>query len=296
MIPLLLSFLSRRSRPPAVVLAVAEPVAARLPEPGFSRADVDRISADVAARAATRVLEVVTPLVDHILDSCASASSSATEARDVSGDISRAVDRLVVSVQQADVAMSGIRDAASTTTSETVDALGSAREQVAAGAKEIARLAASVGEMMLFVTSIEDIADRTNLLSLNARIEAARAGDAGRGFAVVADEVGKLAELSKKQVDAVRSGIGRVQNEAGTTVSAVSAVADRLDDVTAKLDDLLQKSESDWTAAPGEIDTIQGRANGTSTSRTARPGQRPAGSRRTWRRSPKPPVTRAPST
>jgi ABC-type amino acid transport substrate-binding protein/HAMP domain-containing protein len=260
MIPLRLNFLSRRTRPPAVVPLIAEPVAATLPEPGFSHADVDRISADVAARAATRVLDGVTPLVDHILDSCAGASSSATEARDVSGDISRAVDRLVVSVQQADVAMSGIRDAASATTSETVDALGSAREQVAAGAEEIARLAASVGEMMLFVTSIEDIADRTNLLSLNARIEAARAGEAGRGFAVVADEVGKLAELSKRQVDAVRSGIGRVQNEAGTTVSAVSAVADRLDDVTAKLDDLLQKSEADWTAASGEIDTIQGRA------------------------------------
>jgi hypothetical protein len=156
--------------------------------------------------------------------------------------------------------MSGIRDAASTTTSETVDALGSAREQVAAGAEEIARLAASVGAMMLFVTSIEDIADRTNLLSLNARIEAARAGDAGRGFAVVADEVGKLAELSKKQVDAVRSGIDRVQNEAGTTISAVSAVAERLDDVASKLDDLLQKSEADWASASGEIDTIQGRA------------------------------------
>jgi ABC-type amino acid transport substrate-binding protein len=246
---------------PAPAEPVAEePVETSLPDPGLSEADVDRITTDAAERAASRVIEAVSPLVDQILESCDGASSSATEARDVSGDISRAVARLVESAEQANLGMAGIRDTASATTGETVDALGSVREQVAAGAEEISRLAESVGAMMTFVTSIEDIADRTHLLGLNARIEAARAGDAGRGFAVVADEVGKLADLSKQHVEAVRSGITRVQDEAGITISVVGGVAAHLDALAAKLDELRRESEDALTSASGEIDTLQGRA------------------------------------
>jgi twitching motility protein PilJ len=99
----------------------------------------------------------------------------------------------------------------------TITGMDNIREQIQETSKRIKRLGESSQEIGDIVSLIHDIADQTNILALNAAIQASMAGDAGRGFAVVADEVQRLAERSgaaTKQIEALVKTIQSDTNEA----------------------------------------------------------------------------------
>ena len=108
-----------------------------------------------------------------------------------------------------------------TIVSNTVAGMGRIAARVQASSATILRLGENSEKIGTIIGTIEDIADQTNLLALNAAIEAARAGEQGRGFAVVADEVRALAERTARATREIGSMIGDIQRETGEAVSSM---------------------------------------------------------------------------
>ncbi|WP_010485682.1 methyl-accepting chemotaxis protein [Pseudomonas sp. S9] len=154
------------------------------------------------------------------------AEASEHKAQEIAG-ASAAINEMAVSIDQVSANASessavaelsvAIANKGNEVVHNTITGMDNIREQIQDTSKRIKRLGESSQEIGDIVSLINDIADQTNILALNAAIQASMAGDAGRGFAVVADEVQRLAERSSaatKQIEALVKTIQTDTNEA----------------------------------------------------------------------------------
>jgi len=162
-------------------------------------------------------------------DTRATQTDRITDASDGIERMTHAIDQMSHdATESAEVAQRSVEIATkgAGTVRMTIQGMDSIREQIQETSKRIKRLGESSQEIGDIVELIDDIADQTNILALNAAMQAAMAGEAGRGFAVVADEVQRLAERSSnatKQIDALVKTIQADTNEAVRSMEASTA-------------------------------------------------------------------------
>jgi len=156
-----------------------------------------------AAASMAAAVEEVTVSINHVSASAADALALSQEAEKRSSDGIANIER-------------------------SVAGMGEISDAVAGASSAIAALGKQSDEISAVVQVIKDVADQTNLLALNAAIEAARAGEQGRGFAVVADEVRKLAERTTQSTGEIAGMISAVQRSSQAAVSGMQLVVDQV--------------------------------------------------------------------
>ncbi|MEM8756430.1 MAG: methyl-accepting chemotaxis protein [Planctomycetota bacterium] len=161
-------------------------------------------------------------------------------------------------VEQVNSAADAVRSG-SGASNQSADSIRSLAGSIEANAGLIAGLGQRSGEIGQITQVIDEIAEQTNLLALNAAIEAARAGEHGRGFAVVADEVRKLADrttVATSEIAAAIAGIGtetqRVVEQNQATERAIQGCLDAIGSTTEQLD-TVERATSELRSASGSV-------------------------------------------
>jgi len=210
---------------------------------------------DEGIKEQSNIVETATNKVKALTEAISTVAASAEEQTRSLDETALAVSNMASSIEQVTAQVDSL-SSISTETSQTaqrggsaigtiVDGMSTIRTTIDALAEDIRQLGSNSEQIGDIVKVIDRIAEQTNLLALNAAIEAARAGEHGRGFAVVASEIRKLADGSVQATREIASHISTTQSVIGEVVSA-------MENLTAKV----EESVNSTTSASGALQEI----------------------------------------
>ncbi|HRY00079.1 MAG: type IV pili methyl-accepting chemotaxis transducer N-terminal domain-containing protein [Rhodanobacteraceae bacterium] len=160
----------------------------------------------------------------HLAEAAEHQAQQITSASAAINEIAVSIDEVSKnSAESADVAQRSVQIAAkgAEVVRQTIQGMDSIRDQIQETSKRIKRLGESSQEIGSIIELINDISEQTNILALNAAIQAASAGEAGRGFAVVADEVQRLAERASNATKRIETLVQTIQADTNEAVSSM---------------------------------------------------------------------------
>jgi methyl-accepting chemotaxis protein len=195
----------------------------------------------VLTKGLNKIRNNLTSLINEIQEKTSSLSTVSQQLNSAAHETGQASQQIAVSSQHV---ASGA--------AEQSNGLKNTAHQMSSANDKIVELGKRSKEISNIVSTINDIADQTNLLALNAAIEAARAGEQGRGFAVVADEVRKLAEKAAASTGEIAELINNIQRDISDTIESIGTGANSIEE-TARIADENSSSAQQLSASSEEI-------------------------------------------
>ncbi|WP_343564275.1 methyl-accepting chemotaxis protein [Kiloniella sp. b19] len=213
------------------------------------------------------IVDSVSTAATQLNSSAESLSSTASSSANQADAVARAAEDAAANVQTVAAAAEELAatEREITRQVERASSVASGAVQQAAGTQQtVNNLTEAVEKIGEVVGLITDIAEQTNLLALNATIEAARAGEAGKGFAVVASEVKSLANQTSKATDDIRNHIEEIQGATQDSASALEAIAKTIEEIS-EISNTISYSVEEQSKATREIaHNVEQAAAGTS--------------------------------